>query len=115
MRWSEDLERRVLRVDLAAVESRLEALIGARPVQPLIFEPVLDDRRAGMLRHVVDAARLLLDDATATRASTLLAAEFEELVTANLLLDLRHSYSDRLDRSEEHTSELQSLMRNSYA
>src|SRR3546814_9153262 len=32
----------------------------------------------------------------------------------NLTVDLTGSYEDR-DRSEEHTSELQSLMRNSYA
>lgn len=96
MRWSEDLELRVLRVDLAAVQTRLQALIGSRPVEPVVFESVIDERRAGTLRHVVDAARLLLDDTPASRASTLLAAEFEELVTADLLLDLRHSYSERL-------------------
>jgi AraC-like DNA-binding protein len=95
MRWSEDLELQVLRVDLAAVEGRLEALTGAKPARALSFDPVLDERRAGMLSHVVDAARLLIDAPT-TRASALLAWEFEELVTSSLLLDLPHSYSDWL-------------------
>lgn len=95
MRWSEDLELRVLRVDLAAIDTRLEALTGSRPTRTIAFEPVLDQRRAAMLLHLMDAVCLLVDGA-ATRAADLLAAELEELVTADLLLDLPHSYSDRL-------------------
>jgi AraC-like DNA-binding protein len=96
MRWSENLELQVLRVDLAGVEARLEELTGAGLTRPFAFDPVLDERRAGMLWHVVHAMRLLIDDSPATHASDLLAAEFGALVTSSLLLDVPHNYSDRL-------------------
>lgn len=96
MRWSEDLSLRVLRIELAAVEARLRALTGDAAAGPITFRPVVDERRSATLLHVVEAFGLVVDGAQGTHASRLLADELEEAVISALLLDLPHSYSDRL-------------------
>lgn len=90
MRWSDDLELRVVRVDLAALRSRLGAVTGPADARPLTFEPVLDERRVALLTSVVHAFGLAHQGTGGDAAAAVLARQLEGAVVSTLLLGLVH-------------------------
>ncbi len=96
MRWSEQLELRVLRVDLTSLERRLQALVGTRVTRPVDFEPVFGGATAAMLTHVVHAFQLAVEGEPQAPSTAVLVREIEDLVVSTLLLGLVHSNSDVL-------------------
>lgn len=88
MRWSEDLELQVVRVELSALHSRLRTLTGASATRPIVFDPVVDERRALLLTSVAQGFRLALPEAAGDAGAALLARELEHAVVSTLLLGL---------------------------
>ncbi|WP_309248526.1 AraC family transcriptional regulator [Streptomyces sp. MNP-20] len=97
-RWTGDCRLLAVKVDRAALEGRLERLIGRPVPSPVTFGPVFDTRRgagrgwARLVRTVV--ADLREDDGVLTHP--LVAEPLQEALLNGLLLAADHRYRDRL-------------------
>ncbi|WP_282792522.1 AraC family transcriptional regulator [Streptomyces sp. CC224B] len=97
-RWSGDCRLLAVKLDRAALEGRLEQLLG-RPVRaPVDFGPVFDTTRgpgrgwARLVRAVVEDLR---EDGGAL-SHPLTAGPLQEAIVSGLLLAAEHRYRDRL-------------------
>src|SRR3546814_6904263 len=114
--WSSDVCSSDLdhRADLAAGELRAEAEVGAAPeAEQLVGVGAADVEGVGVDEHVLIAVGRRVRQQHPPALGDLDATD--HLVLGGPAQEVAHRRGVADDRSEEHTSELQSLMRNSYA
>lgn len=102
MRWSDDLELLVVRLESEALARKWERLGGGRSARPMRFRPTLGAGVHGAL--IVDLARSLADamDARAPQHAVM-AEELRELLLSTMLLHHAHDRMDELRSSPEPT------------
>jgi AraC-like DNA-binding protein len=99
MKFAEDYEQLVLRIDAEALTSKLAALLGARPVRPLEFHPSAELCLPEVQRLQRMAFFLVGEiDAVGPAPPPSLLAELEQAVMVCFLFGNRHNHTHLLER-----------------
>lgn len=94
-------EQLVLRAERASLEQDLANLLGAKPQQPLRFDPIVDLHSAEgqNLRRLVFSTASTIDAAERDTLPAPLLLEFDRLLRLAILLYCPNNFSDRLTRT----------------